>query len=203
MATCHKCGAPNAIYRRTTFTGYSKGSRLGSGSYGASTRTYYGLKSVCQDCAKSIDRWNTIKTIFWIAVVALAIFYFFSWLKPDTSSPGAQAYHYSGQTARITATKSPNLRDRPSSAGAILLTVPYNETVGIIDKTSNSEIISDQTATGIKWIIRERLGGCGVGIFNHNKSISNRAFGGLRESASVSLKYCKMCYIRILVFTVI
>ncbi len=150
MATCHKCGAPNAIYRRTTFTGYSRGGWLGNSSYGASSRTYYGLKSVCENCARSIDRWNIIKTIFWIAVVALAIFYYISWSKSHKSSPRVQAYHYSGQTARIAAAKGLNLRDQPSSTGAVLLTVPYNETVGIIDKTGNSETISGRTANWYK-----------------------------------------------------
>ena len=150
MATCHKCGAPNANYRRTTYTGYSTGSWLGKNSYGSSSRRYYGVRSVCEDCANSIDRWRRIKLIFWIAVIGLAIFYFSSSSKAGKSSQRSQSYHYSGQTARITATKGLNLRDQPGSAGAVLLTVPYNETVGIIDKSGHTETISGRTENWYK-----------------------------------------------------
>ena len=144
MATCYRCGAPNANYRRTTYTGFSTGSWWSKRSYGSGSRTYYGVRSVCQDCAKAIDTWNTIKLIFLIAVIIIAFFYFsnHSLSSPRTTSP----YHYSGQTARIISTKGLNLRDQPSSSGTVLLTIPYNEIVGIIDKNGDSETISGQTA---------------------------------------------------------
>jgi len=149
MATCYRCGAPNANYRRTTNTGFSTGNWLSNRSYGSSSRTYYGVRSVCQECAKAIDRWNTIKLIFWIAVIAILIFYFYNHTSPS-SSRETSTYQYSGETARVIATKGLNLRDQPSSSGTVLLTVPYNETVGIIDKNSNSETISGKTGAWYK-----------------------------------------------------
>jgi len=153
MATCYRCGAPNANYRRTTYTGYSTGSWWSKRSYGAGSRTYYGLRSVCEDCAKSIDRWNRIKFIFWTVVIASAIFsiiHFFNRRPSSTTAHGSMQYHYNGQTARIIPAKGLNLRDQPSSSGRVLLTVPYNEMVGIIDKNGNSETISGRTANWYK-----------------------------------------------------
>jgi hypothetical protein len=154
MATCYRCGAANANYRRTTSTGYSTGSWWSSRSYGSGSRTYYGVRSFCQDCAKSIDRWNTIKRIFWIAVILIAVYYFSDRCSSRTDNKkvprAASAYQYSGQTARIKSTKGLNLRDQPHSGGAVLLTIPYNETVGIIDKNGNSETIAGQTENWYK-----------------------------------------------------
>lgn len=154
MATCHICGAPNANYRRTTYTG-SSSSSWGSGrSFGSGSRTYYGVRSVCQDCAKSIDSSRIIKQIFWIVIVVIAFFYFSNRCSDstngDSSSQKTSPYHYSGQTARIISTKGLNLRDLPSSSGTVLKTVPYNETVGIIDINGDSETISGQTANWYK-----------------------------------------------------
>jgi uncharacterized protein YgiM (DUF1202 family) len=154
MATCYRCGAPNANYRRTTYTGFSTGSWWSNRSYGSGSRTYYGVRSVCQDCARRIDTWNTIKFIFWIVVIITAFFYFSNHsLKPskrDSLQRATSPYHYSGQTARIISPKGLNLRDQPTSNGTVLLTIPYNEVVGIIDKNGDSETISGQTANWYK-----------------------------------------------------
>lgn len=154
MATCYRCGAPNATYRRTTYTGFSTGSWWSKRSYGSGSRTYYGLRSVCQNCAKAIDRWNATKLIFWVAVVATAIFYFSnrssSASKEKTSLRGSAPYHYSGQTAKVFSTKGLNLRDQSGSRGAVLRTIPYNSIVGIIDKDGASETIGGQTANWYK-----------------------------------------------------
>ena len=150
MATCYRCGAPNANYRRTTYTGFSTSSWWSRRSYGSGSRTYYGVRSVCQDCAKSIDRWNTIKFIFWAALIVSAIFYFLNRRSNAPTVHSSLQYHYSGQTARIISAKGLNLRDQPSSSGTVLLTVPYNETVGIIDKNGDIETISGQTANWYK-----------------------------------------------------
>jgi len=150
MATCYRCGAPNANHRRTTYTGSSTGSWWSKRSYGSGSRTYYGVRSVCQDCANAIDTRNRVKLFFLIAVIITAFFYFsnhpLSSSKGDSSPWTTSPYHYSGQTARIISTKGLNLRDQPSSRGTVLLTIPYNEIVGIIDKNGDSETISGQTA---------------------------------------------------------
>lgn len=145
MATCYKCGAPYANYRRTTYTGFSTGSWWSKSSYGSGSRTYYGVRSVCEDCAKSIDRWSRIKTISWIAVIALAIFYFFT-----RSSQGTSVFNSKSATARIISTKGLNLRNRPNSTATVLLTVPHNERVLILDMDGISETVSGKTANWYK-----------------------------------------------------
>jgi hypothetical protein len=148
MATCYRCGAPDANYRRTTYTGFSTGSWSSKRSYGSGTRTYYGVRSVCQDCARSIDNWNRIKLVFWTIVFGGVIFYFSS--QPKNSQSSRSAFEYSGQTAKIIAAKGLNLRDRPSSSGGVVLTIGYNETVGILDENGLSETINGKTANWYK-----------------------------------------------------
>ncbi|SHG95624.1 SH3 domain-containing protein [Chryseolinea serpens] len=148
MVSCYRCGAPNANYRRTIYTGFSTGGWWGKRSYGS--RTYYGLRPVCRDCAKSIDRWNIIKLIFWVVVIVSAIFYFLNRRSNSSKVDSSSQYHYSGETARITSATGLRLRDQPSSSGTVLLTVPYDETVGIIDKNGNIETISGREANWYK-----------------------------------------------------
>lgn len=154
MATCYKCGAANANYRRTTYTGSSTTNWWSKRSFGSGSRTYYGLRSVCEDCAKAIDRWNTIKLILRIAAIATVIYFvsnhFFNPSRGDGSTQSNSSYYYSGETARVVATKGLNPRDVPNSGGTVLITVPYNETIGIIDKNGDSETISGQTANWYK-----------------------------------------------------
>lgn len=154
MASCYRCGAPNANYRRTTSTGFSTGSWWGTRSYGSSSRTYYGVRSFCQNCAESIDRRNTTKRVFWIAMVAIAFYYFFNPFsrssEGNSSSQKTASYHYSGQTARVDLTRGLNLRDQPSSSGAVLLTIPYNEIVGIINENGHSDTFAGRTANWYK-----------------------------------------------------
>lgn len=60
MASCYLCGAPRANYRREVSTGRSSSISL-RGNF--SSRTYYGLRSVCGECADGIDRRNRIHSI--------------------------------------------------------------------------------------------------------------------------------------------
>lgn len=165
MATCYKCGAPHANYRRTTYTGFSTGSWWSKSSYGSGSRTYHGVRSVCEDCARSIDRWSRVKTIFWIAVIALAVFYFF--IRP---SLGTSLFH-STATARIISTKGLKLRERPSSDATVLLTVPNNERVIIIDKDGISETVSGKTANWYKVDYNGTTGWLWSGHLEYNNKV--------------------------------
>lgn len=155
MVNCYRCGGPNANYRRTTFTGASKTSWTSRRSYGTGSRTYYGVRSVCEDCAREIDRQNSRKNIFWIAaaiILGVAVIIYFA--NYSSKSRGSETitstYHYTGQTARVIASKGVNLRDLPNSIGTILLTIPKDEIVGILDKDFESETIFGQTADWYK-----------------------------------------------------
>lgn len=169
MASCYRCGAPNANYRRTTNTGYSRSSWWGSRSYGSGSRTYYGVRSVCQECAESIDRWNTIKGVFLLVVIAIALFMYFNPFSPSSKPTQKVAgYQYSGSIARIAATKGLNLRDQPNSSATVLLTIPYNGIVGIIDKNGNSESIGGQTANWYKVDYQGTIGWLWSGYITEN-----------------------------------
>lgn len=154
MATCYRCGTSNANHRRTTYTGYSTGGWWSNHSYGSSSRRYYGVRSVCQKCAKTIDTWNRIKLIFFGSLIVIVFFYISNHsagsYKGSDSLRATSPYQYSGQTARVISTKGLNLRDQPSSKGKILQTIRHNEIVGIIDTNGYSETISGKTANWYK-----------------------------------------------------
>jgi hypothetical protein len=105
-------------------------------------------------CAKEIDRQNSKKS-FWIAAAIIlgisGIIYFANYSpKYHGNKTITSTYHYTGQTARVIANKGVNLRDLPNSIGGILLTIPKDEIVGILDKDFESETISGQTADWYK-----------------------------------------------------
>ncbi len=152
MATCYVCGASDAHNRRETYTGYSSGNWFSKRSSGHSSRTYYGVRTVCDNCAKQIDDWNTFKVVAIIAVVVILIV-IGSFSKPQSSSsyqPTTSSNNSNTITARIIAKDGLHLRNQPNSNGMVLLIVPYNETVSILDENGNNETISGQTANWYK-----------------------------------------------------
>lgn len=144
MATCYKCGASNANYRRTTSTGYSSGNWFSKNSYGSSSRTYYGTRSVCKECAESIDTWNTIKIVLVVIVVIALMFRSSSNSTTETNNDTSQ------KSAVVISTVGLNLRDEPNSNAKVISTVPYNTTVNIIDISGRSETIQRRTANWYK-----------------------------------------------------
>ena len=149
MATCYRCGAPNANNRRETYTGHSKGNWWSSRSSGGSSRTYFGVRSVCDDCAKSIDTWKTIKFIFSIIGIIIMVL-LFSNSSSKSSKHGISSQATSLQDARVISKIGLNLRQEPNSNSIVLLTIPYNETVNIIEKMSGSETNSEEKANWFK-----------------------------------------------------
>ena len=76
MATCFQCGEPKSDYRRTVYTGYSTGSWVSKRSYGSSTRTSYGVRTVCKNCAGQIDKSQLVKTSFYLTLLMLGLIYY-------------------------------------------------------------------------------------------------------------------------------
>jgi uncharacterized protein YgiM (DUF1202 family) len=148
MANCYRCGAPGANYRRNTFTGSSTSSWSSRRSFGSGSRTYYGVRSVCHGCAKSIDTWNRIKLVFWIIVIGLVILAYSNRSKnfSKNNMPSNISTNYKGETAKVISPNGLNLRDSPNSNGNIIQAIPYNETVRIIEKNGNLETISGQSS---------------------------------------------------------
>jgi uncharacterized protein YgiM (DUF1202 family) len=54
------------------------------------------------------------------------------------------------QNARVISKKGLNLRVEPTSNGIVLLTIPYNEKVIILEKNRDSETIPEQKANWFK-----------------------------------------------------
>ena len=73
MASCYHCARQGADYRRNVVTGRSRGTYYGKKNTSFSTRTNSGLRSVCEDCAFSIDKSRLIQsvTIIWILAVIM------------------------------------------------------------------------------------------------------------------------------------
>ena len=77
MATCYRCGAPNATYRREVYIGHSN--RIYFGRRISSSRSSsYGIRSVCQNCATEIDKQSSTMTIIIVCVVIVIILYLIS-----------------------------------------------------------------------------------------------------------------------------
>jgi hypothetical protein len=72
MASCYHCGQYGSQHRRNVNTGGSRGTHYGK-SISFSTRTYNGLRTLCAECAFSLDKGNIKSGIFgrWIIVCIL------------------------------------------------------------------------------------------------------------------------------------
>ena len=70
MASCYHCGASGADYRRTVTTGFSTSQWSSKRSSGSGTRTNYGIRTVCESCAASIDKSNAISS----SILAIIVF---------------------------------------------------------------------------------------------------------------------------------
>jgi hypothetical protein len=71
MASCYLCGDRNADYRRNVNTGSSYGTYYGKRSTSSSTRVYFGIRSVCEDCASRVDLGRARLRL--IGAIALAV----------------------------------------------------------------------------------------------------------------------------------
>lgn len=76
MASCYHCGEKGADYRRSVNTGSSVGIWSSRRSSGTSTRAHYGLRTVCECCAASIDKSNLISTIVFQSIAIIVMLYF-------------------------------------------------------------------------------------------------------------------------------
>lgn len=77
MASCYICGASNASYRQEVSTGRSQGTHYGK-SVSTSARKYYGVRTVCKNCAASIDRFKRVKGIIGLIIGCAILFYFWN-----------------------------------------------------------------------------------------------------------------------------
>lgn len=73
MASCYHCGRSGADYRRNVVTGQSRSTYYGKRSTSYSTRTNTGLRTVCEDCAFSIDKARLIQSIAGLWLLALVL----------------------------------------------------------------------------------------------------------------------------------
>lgn len=79
MANCYLCGNGNANYRRTVSTGTSYGIYSGRRSTSSSTRVYFGLRSVCEDCASKIDLGRARLRVVGAIVLGIILFTILVW----------------------------------------------------------------------------------------------------------------------------
>ena len=76
MATCYCCGRSGANRRRSVSTGSSHGSWSGTRSFGSSSRSYYGVRTVCNVCSDRIDRRKRNGRIVLFLVILLGVGYY-------------------------------------------------------------------------------------------------------------------------------
>jgi hypothetical protein len=74
MATCYICSSSYASNRREVYTGQSHRVNYGRRvSFGNSQ--YYGMRSVCDDCAYRIDIRRNLRVVFWQCVAIAVLLY--------------------------------------------------------------------------------------------------------------------------------
>lgn len=73
MASCYQCGCGGADYRRSVVTGQSRSTYYGKRSTTYSTRTNTGLRTVCEDCAFSIDKGRLVGSIVGLWILAIVL----------------------------------------------------------------------------------------------------------------------------------
>lgn len=73
MASCYHCGHSGATFRRNVQTGYSNYSWTSKRSFGSGSRTYYGLRSFCEDCAIRIDKGKAIASTLILFLIACGL----------------------------------------------------------------------------------------------------------------------------------
>ena len=73
MASCYHCGKNGSQHRRNVTTGSSNGTYYGK-SISFSSRTYNGLRTLCEDCAFNHDKGIITSGIVgrWIIVAILS-----------------------------------------------------------------------------------------------------------------------------------
>lgn len=76
MASCYRCGAKGSDFRRTVKTGFSVGNWVSKRSYGTSTRSHFGVRTVCEHCAISIDK-SDLRTTIFFQLVGIGILLYF------------------------------------------------------------------------------------------------------------------------------
>jgi hypothetical protein len=73
MANCYHCASKGASYRRYVNSGYSYGGWVSNRSHGTSSRSYYGLRTLCESCAARVDKWRNIKWSIALLIIAIIL----------------------------------------------------------------------------------------------------------------------------------
>lgn len=76
MANCYNCGNSGATYRREVYTGSSTGNWVSNRSYGSSSRSYSGLRSLCERCAANHDKSKQKRLTIFFGIIGLVLMYF-------------------------------------------------------------------------------------------------------------------------------
>ncbi|MBB6130147.1 hypothetical protein HDF22_004286 [Mucilaginibacter lappiensis] len=74
-ASCYKCGQNGANYRRTVQTGYAQTYYYNSKRNTSSTRTYFGVRSICEGCAYSHDKSKAIRFLLIQILILVGLTY--------------------------------------------------------------------------------------------------------------------------------
>jgi hypothetical protein len=158
MATCFICGCSGANHRREVYTGRSSGWFWSRRSYGQSYRSYYGLRTVCGECAARIDRNHTRNT--WISILIIGFIILFVIGKSNsTSKPKRKSSYSLGiNSGRVVAFSGLNIRKEGSINSPIILKIPYDAVLTIIATNGPIDTIQGKVS---KWYNIEYEGSSG------------------------------------------
>ena len=152
MANCYICGASEACYRREVYTGRSSGWGFGK-RITSSVRSYYGVRSVCAECAKGIDSRNKIGCVVFLII---GVVVYFGYCSKDSSTstvtrtpsyftqPTSQSFVTETQ-GRIISKKGLRLRTEANIESSVVTTIPFNQKVIVLSKSLEEESVKGTT----------------------------------------------------------
>jgi len=140
MAHCFRCGtymAPTAThFRRKVKTGSSSGGWVSARSAGSSSRSYYGMRSLCAACADAHDR--TLQLKVWIVIAVVALLVMMAVLQPQPSRRSAPLQSATMRTSGTIRTGvAANIRQGPSSDSSVIATSKPGDKFVIVSTDGN------------------------------------------------------------------
>ncbi len=164
MANCYICGCASANHRREVYTGRSSGWFWSRRSYGQSYRSYYGLRTVCVDCAARIDRAHSRNTWISILIISLIILFVIGESNSPSKTKRKSSYPIGNHSGRVVAFSGLNIRKEGSVKSPIILKAPYDAGLTILSTNGPQDTIQGKIS---KWYNVEYEGssGWGWGLF--------------------------------------
>ena len=125
-------------------------------------RSYYSTRSLCENCAKSVDSANNAFVIVVLIIVGLLIIFFVvanynskSTYTPSSTNTFTSEVPSSIVTGRVLSKKGLNMRSEPNSTSSVTTLIPYSSSIKVIKKGELPVTLAGRKGT---WLYVEYAG---------------------------------------------